>query len=100
MKKFTKVKEDFTCSVCKTKVKGTGYTDHCPKCLYSLHVDIFPGDRKSECHGLMKPVGAFQEKGVWKIEYLCQKCKYSRQNKAASEDNFGKVVELTSKRSH
>ena len=26
-------------------MKGNGYTNHCPKCLWSKHVDINPGDR-------------------------------------------------------
>ncbi|MEK7061411.1 MAG: RNHCP domain-containing protein, partial [Patescibacteria group bacterium] len=43
---FVKKIEDFVCKVCGTKVKGTGYTNHCPNCLYSLHVDEeVPGDR-------------------------------------------------------
>ncbi|MST04461.1 MAG: RNHCP domain-containing protein [Candidatus Pacebacteria bacterium] len=54
---FIKVKEDFVCENCKTEVKGNGYTNHCPVCLYSKHVDVDPGDRLSKCGGLMKPMG-------------------------------------------
>ena len=28
---------------------GSNHRNHCPNCLYSLHVDIEPGDRESEC---------------------------------------------------
>ena len=56
-KRFTRTIENFTCGICGTEVKGSGYTDHCPKCLWSEHVDIFPGDRKAECGGLMEPIG-------------------------------------------
>jgi len=45
-KKFQKRIENFTCEKCGLFVKGTGYTDHCPNCLWSKHMDINPGDRK------------------------------------------------------
>ena len=32
---FTKKIEDFTCDHCGYNVKGKGYTNHCPKCLWS-----------------------------------------------------------------
>ncbi|MEA1909889.1 MAG: RNHCP domain-containing protein, partial [Patescibacteria group bacterium] len=56
-KNFIKTTEDFTCEHCGYNVKGTGYTNHCPKCLYSKHVDDVPGDRKNKCNGLMAPIG-------------------------------------------
>lgn len=96
MKKFIKTQEDFVCSVCGTKVIGTGYTDHCPFCLWSRHVDINPGDRQASCGGFMIPIGAHLENGEWKIEYRCQICGHRRKNKAVKEDNFEKIVELAS----
>ena len=54
--RFTKNKEDFICAVCGTEVKGNGYTNHCPNCLSSLHVDINPGDRACACKGIMLAV--------------------------------------------
>jgi len=95
-KKFTRKIEDFTCSVCGTEVQGTGYTDHCPRCLWSKHVDVFPGDRKAECGGLMKPIGATQKKGNWRIFHQCQKCRYERFNDASPDDDFQKIIELSS----
>ncbi len=52
----------FVCKNCGKKVKfeaiGTKNRNHCPFCLYSLHVDRkFAGDRASSCQGLMKPIG-------------------------------------------
>jgi len=41
VRKFSKKVENFTCEACGNKVKGSGYTDHCPNCLYSKHVDVF-----------------------------------------------------------
>ena len=94
-KKFIRKKENFVCDVCGKLVKGTGYTDHCPFCLWSKHVDIFPGDRKSDCHGLMKPVSVDQKNSKWRIKYHCQVCGYERENKTQKEDNFEKIIELT-----
>lgn len=94
-RQFIRKIEDFTCEVCETTVKGTGYTDHCPKCLWSKHVDIFPGDRKAECGGLMEPVGAIHKKGEWDIFYRCRRCGYERLNKASPDNNFEKIIELS-----
>ncbi|MBU3901416.1 RNHCP domain-containing protein, partial [Patescibacteria group bacterium] len=47
-KKFQRKIEDFVCGHCGPKIKGTGYTDHCPKCLWSQHVDVNPGDRQAD----------------------------------------------------
>jgi hypothetical protein len=97
MKKFKKTLEDFTCLVCKEKVSGTGFTDHCPSCLWSRHVDINPGDRSSKCKGLMEPIGATNLKGEWKIFYKCQKCGFTHFNKAADDDNMELIIKISSR---
>ena len=56
MKRFNRRIEDFTCEHCGTEVHGNGYTNHCPNCLWSKHVDINPGDRAADCGGLMEPI--------------------------------------------
>ena len=56
VKRFSKCVEDFTCEECGSPIEGNGYTNHCPNCLYSKHVDINPGDRKSTCGGIMAPI--------------------------------------------
>ena len=94
-KKFIKRTEDFVCEICGTKVKGTGYTDHCPNCLFSKHVDISPGDRKEGCNGLMEPISVTKRKGKWQILYHCRKCGYKRFNKVAPEDNKEKIAKLS-----
>ena len=52
-------KDSFTCKVCGRPVvsagAGTDHRNHCPNCLSSLHVDIEPGDRESDCGGIMDP---------------------------------------------
>ena len=84
---FTRKKEDFVCDVCGTQVHGNGYTNHCPNCLASKHVDINPGDRASDCHGVMEPVEFFTRNGKEFILHQCEKCGHTRPNKVAPEDN-------------
>ena len=95
-KKFIRKIEDFICEVCGTKVRGSGYTDHCPSCLWSKHVDISPGDRQEICQGLMEPVGVLQEKGQYRIVYYCQKCGTQKVNNAQAKDNFEQILKLSS----
>lgn len=85
-KKFQKNKEDFTCEKCGFAVIGNGYTNHCPKCLWSKHVDVNPGDRADNCGGLMKPISLVMEKGKFILTHQCQKCGYEKRNKAADND--------------
>ncbi len=85
--RFIKNTEDFVCEKCGKEVKGNGYTNHCPHCLYSKHVDINPGDRKASCKGLMEPVKIENQKGDWVLTHKCQSCKYEKRNKVSREDN-------------
>jgi len=73
---------------------GDGYTNHCPKCLWSRHVDINPGDREEKCGGLMKPVGVEIESKGHTIIHHCIKCGVTKKNKVAKRDNFDTVVKL------
>lgn len=94
---FTKKKEDFTCEKCGEEVKGTGYTNHCPKCLWSKHVDVFPGDRLEECCGLMEPVLVEKEKDKYVLTHKCLKCSKTKRNKVEESDDFDKVIEISKK---
>jgi len=96
-RRFTRKKEEFVCKNCGARVKGSGYTDHCPVCLWSRHVDINPGDRKATCHGMMKPVGVEMEQGEYVITYKCVKCGHKKRNTASSEDSFDLILELVEK---
>lgn len=84
---FKKVVEDFTCAHCGQEVKGNGYTNHCPECLWSKHVDVYPGDRLELCRGLMRPTQVRLEAGEYVITHQCEDCHLVRVNKAAPEDN-------------
>lgn len=95
MKKFKRTIEDFSCENCGAKVKGTGYTNHCPKCLFSKHVDINPGDRQEPCGGLMEPVGLRLEKGRYIITHRCQICGTERNNHAAENDSTEAFIKLS-----
>ncbi|MGC8538113.1 MAG: RNHCP domain-containing protein [Candidatus Micrarchaeia archaeon] len=94
MRDFIKRKEDFECEICHAEVKGNGYTDHCPVCLFSKHVDVNPGDRMSGCGGMMEPVHAVYERTYIMITYKCMKCGAIKQVKAAAEDNQSKLESL------
>lgn len=92
---FIKCKEDFTCEKCGAKVKGTGYTNHCPNCLFGKHVDKdTPGDRKGTCKGLMEPVNLNFKNGKYSILHRCLKCGKLNKNKIEENDNFEKILEL------
>jgi hypothetical protein len=97
-KHMIKVKEDFICGNCGLKVYGTGFTNHCPKCLFSKHVDEeVPGDRKSNCLGLMEPVGVKIFADKYLIIHKCQKCGKVMNNKSAERDNFEIILDLSKK---
>ena len=95
MKLFQRRIEDFVCGNCGFKVTGTGYTNHCPKCLYSKHVDVNPGDRKEMCQGLMQPIGIEQNHNEYIILHKCLNCGTLRKNKAAPEDDMNQIIKLT-----
>ncbi len=74
----------FVCSNCGKDVlplSNGSYRNHCPFCLYSLHVDDNIGDRASDCKGLMKPIRIthHSQKG-FQIVHKCQKCGFERNN--------------------
>jgi hypothetical protein len=92
---FVRKIENFLCEHCEEKVTGDGYTDHCPKCLWGKHVDKeIPGDRASECGGLMEPIRVLYEKGGYKISYKCLKCNHEFKVRSDESDDKDKLVEL------
>jgi len=89
---FKKNKEDFVCEHCGQAVKGTGYTNHCPKCLWSKHVDKNPGDRLEKCAGMMAPFKLEMEKDEFILSNKCVKCGYVKRNKTALEDDLSSLL--------
>ncbi len=94
---FKKNKEDFICGHCATAVVGNGYTNHCPHCLWSKHVDIVPGDRKEDCHGLMEPIRYEKIGDTERIVLQCQKCGFEKANKLSPEDNREELFSIARK---
>ena len=94
MPKFTRTKENFTCGHCGQKVKGNGYTNHCPVCLWSKHVDINPGDRQNECGGLMKPIAVELGHGEYVLTHKCEACGAIKRNKTSTKDSFEAILRL------
>ena len=95
---FIALDEGFTCKNCEAKVSplGKGYRNHCPFCLHSLHVDkTVPGDRASECGGLMTPLSleAGSRKGYlgFDVVHRCERCGKTIKNLL----NEGDAWELT-----
>ena len=85
---FKKNIEDFFCEHCGQKATGGGYTNHCPKCLWSKHVDKDPGDRAEKCGGMMEPVKIEMEKDEFILSHKCIVCGHVKRNKAASNDDL------------
>lgn len=105
VKRFTKNDGGFVCAHCGREVLPLGVSsrNHCPFCLWSLHVDINPGDRANPCRGQMEPVGAVTDprKG-YIILHRCTKCGEVHRNKAAHEakvqpDDVGLLIALTAR---
>ncbi|MCK9497721.1 MAG: RNHCP domain-containing protein [Candidatus Colwellbacteria bacterium] len=90
---FKKKKEDFVCENCGELVKGDGYTNHCPKCLWSKHVDVNPGDRLSKCGGMMEPIYLDWANGMFSIIHKCLKCGHIKRNIASPDDNIDLLID-------
>jgi hypothetical protein len=92
---FKKRKEDFICEHCGESVLGDGFTNHCPKCLWSKHVDVNPGDRASTCGGLMEPVSVEVGRGgEYLVIHECVTCKYRKKNKVSPQDDFDTILSI------
>lgn len=88
-RRFTDKNESFYCIHCGTEVLPAAKTcrNHCPKCLHSVHLDVYPGDRAANCGGIMVPVGVLYhpQKG-YQIIHRCERCGHESRNIAALED--------------
>jgi len=93
-KQFQKKVEQFVCVQCGTTVQGDGYTNHCPECFLSQHVDINPGDRAASCGGVMTVAALFLNHGNWVLRHRCQVCGFERNNKVQPNDNLVALARL------
>lgn len=94
-KRFSRCIEDFVCENCGKLVKGNGYTNHCPNCLFSKHVDINPGDREATCGGIMEPISVENGRKNFIITFRCKKCGHARRNQSSKDDSMDKIIELS-----
>lgn len=75
----------FICRHCGAEVPAASngtYRNHCPFCLWSCHVDEAPGDRASQCGGLMEPYRLINHsrKG-YQVVHRCTDCGVLRPNR-------------------
>ena len=94
--------ETFVCRVCGRTVvpegAGSGHRNHCPNCLCSRHLDIEPGDRASDCGGVMEPIAVWVRKnGEWAIVHRCRVCGALSSNRVAADDNPMKLMSIAMK---
>jgi hypothetical protein len=92
--RFQRTKEDFACEHCGAHVEGDGYTNHCPKCLWSKHVDINPGDRSSSCGGMMEPVAIEGSTPRYRILHRCAACGFEKRNDMHPSDDMQAALAL------
>jgi len=102
---------EFICSHCGMNVPldfniGTKNRNHCPKCLYSLHVDDkISGDRRANCGGKMEPIAVtFKQEGLDKygtekqgeimLVHRCKRCGKININRIAGDDDAELIFEI------
>lgn len=101
-KQITNTHETFICSQCGNTVppadSGGSQRNHCPKCLWSLHVDLKKGDRRCGCRGVMEPISVWvKPSGEWAIIHRCTGCGFIRTNRIAADDNEMLLFALAAK---
>ena len=91
----------FVCLHCGAHVlpvTNGSYRNHCPYCLWSLHVDdVRPGDRQSPCRSLMRPVQVRKTKKGYQVLHVCTGCGKRQPNKVALDtvqDDFDALLAL------
>jgi ribosome biogenesis GTPase len=89
---------EWTCTHCRRTVgqaaPGTENRNHCPYCLWSVHVDNRPGDRKAFCKGDMEPITVWVRDGEWVIIHRCTTCGSLHGNRIAGDDNEALLLSL------
>lgn len=92
----------FNCKVCGTlntsEGAGSAHRNHCSKCLSSVHLDEEPGDRASDCHGIMDAIGVWVRKnGEWAMIHRCRLCGALSSNRIAADDNPALLMSIAVK---
>lgn len=94
--------QNFRCKNCgflvtaNRELSGVNNRNHCPMCLWSRHMDITPGDRRSDCLSRMKPVGLTVKQvtrkygttsGELMVIHICTGCEKVSINRIAADDD-------------
>lgn len=94
--------QDFKCRNCgffvtaNRELSGVNNRNHCPRCLWSRHMDITPGDRRSDCLSRMEPIGLTVKQVVKKygstdgelmVIHNCTGCGKVSINRIAADDD-------------
>lgn len=59
-------------------------------------MDDIPGDRASECRGMMKPIGVWVSHGeIMRVEHKCEKCNFTRFGPVTPEDNRELLIKIS-----
>ncbi|RIV19618.1 RNHCP domain-containing protein [Alicyclobacillaceae bacterium I2511] len=90
-KRFIVRNDGFVCLHCGHHVPPAkaGCRNHCTQCLYSVHLDVYPGDRAAACGGLMEPVAIeYNSRKGYQIVHKCKSCGMTTKNVAALEDEI------------
>lgn len=89
----------FTCLVCRFHVSlhafGSQHRNHCPRCLWSRHLDDEPGDRRCPCREPMEPIAIeVRRDGEWALVHRCTGCGTVRTNRVAGDDHERSLLAL------
>jgi predicted Zn-ribbon and HTH transcriptional regulator len=89
--------ESFRCQHCGFDVPmqavGSTQRNHCPRCLWSRHVDEEVGDRRSSCLASMEPVGVSLKSngGELMLVHRCCGCGKVMRNRLSGDDDLYEV---------
>jgi DNA-directed RNA polymerase subunit RPC12/RpoP len=92
----------FRCQHCRAEIvarpTGTQHRNHCPHCLWSVHLDERPGDRRSACGAGMEPIAIWvRPDGEWALVHRCSACHAARVNRIAGDDNEYALLALAAR---
>ena len=83
-------RDSFTCRVC-----GRLVVPEAAGSAHRNHVDKEPGDRASDCGGIMGPIGVWVRKGgEWAVIHRCRRCGKLSSNRTAADDNPMKLMSV------
>ena len=92
--------DSFICCNCGSEVLsealGTRHRNHCPRCLWSRHLDLRPGDRRCVCRGAMAPIAVWiRDDGEGALIHRCTRCGGLGSNRIAGDDDPRALRSLT-----